>query len=133
MKTVLRLTALLCLPLLFSCGREPQVQNDDPVAYLTLGQWKVRECTGPSVPNNSLAAYDVTFADNGGLTLRYNGTAYSGTWSVHQKVDGRSISLRISGQPTEASVLSNDWDIQYFDPNVVKLEQGSTHVSFGRP
>ncbi|RYY62084.1 hypothetical protein [Flaviaesturariibacter aridisoli] len=133
MKTVLRLTALLCLPLLFSCGREAQEQNDNPVPYLTLGQWKVRECNGPSVPNNTLSGYDVTFTENGGLTLRYNGASFSGNWSLHQKVEGKSLTLRVNGANSDASVLSNEWDLQYFDPNTVKLEQGSTHLSLGRP
>ncbi|RYY38994.1 MAG: hypothetical protein EOO08_12000 [Chitinophagaceae bacterium] len=133
MKTVTRLAALLCAPVLFSCGREPQAQNDSPVTYLTLGQWKVSECSGPSVPGNALAAYDLKFGADGALSCRYNGTALTGTWSLHQKVEGKAINIRLNTTTTDASVLNNEWNLQYFDPNLVKLTQGTTHLSLGRP
>ncbi|RYY86526.1 MAG: hypothetical protein EOO15_14290 [Chitinophagaceae bacterium] len=133
MKTVTRLAALLCAPIIFSCGREALHQNDSPVPYLTTGQWKVSECTGPSVPNNTVASYDIKFNGDGALTCRYNGTSLTGTWSVHQKVEGRALNIRLNSAPSDASVLANEWDLQYSDPTVVRLTQGNMHLSLGRP
>ncbi|RYE00607.1 MAG: hypothetical protein EOP50_03480 [Sphingobacteriales bacterium] len=134
MKAVTRFIGLLCLPfIVVSCGREAQEQNDNPSTYLVAGQWKVRECTGAAVPASSLASYDISFAQDGSLSARYNGTAVSGTWSMHQKVEGKSISVRINGQGGDVSVLNNEWNIRYFDASTVKLEQSGTHLSLGRP
>ncbi|GAB4093592.1 hypothetical protein [Flaviaesturariibacter terrae] len=133
MKTAIRLSALLCLPLFFSCGREAQPQNESPAPYLTQGQWKVSSYSGSTVQANSLSGYALRFSADGSLSCGINGSALSGTWSLHQKVEGRSISLQVAGQTTDASALSNDWDVQFCDNNTVKLRQGNTELALGRP
>ena len=132
MKTATRLFALLCLSLIFSCGRESLEQNDSPSPYLTLGQWRVR-ANNNAAASASLSGYDLRFLPDGRLSCTQAGVVTEGSWSMHQKVEGRSVTLRVHGQASGLSELNNDWNLGYFDPNTVNLDQGNQHLTLSRP
>jgi hypothetical protein len=133
MKTVLRLLAPLCLPIFLSCGREPNYQNESTTSSLTDGQWKVRTCTVPGMQSGNITTYNLEFRGNNSLTVIQNGTALTGTWSLHQKVVGRAINLGFNTQNSDLSALSKEWNVEYMSPDVVKLSEGGHQLELARP
>ncbi|TCJ17035.1 hypothetical protein EPD60_06915 [Flaviaesturariibacter flavus] len=133
MKTASRLLALLCLCALFSCRAEPVDYNDNTAAYLTMGQWKVRECVGDGVPAADLTAYSLQFTNDGHFTARRNGQVLEGNWDLRRHPDGQSLQLRLDDSNNELAPVSNTWSLRYSDPNELKLERSGAALHLGRP